>query len=61
MTHVTTAAVDGILELAEGRADFAMSEEEFEAYARYHLHFCEQRELLGCSSHLLHICRKNCK
>ena len=59
VTYVTTAAVDGILELAEGRADFAMSDEEFEAYAAYHLRFCQQRELLGCSSHLLHVCRKN--
>ncbi|MBQ1411417.1 MAG: class I SAM-dependent methyltransferase [Oscillospiraceae bacterium] len=59
VTPVTLAATDGILELAGGRADFAMSDEEFEAYTAYHLHFCEQRELLGCSSHLLHICRKN--
>ena len=61
VTPVTLAATDGILELAEGRADFAMSDEEFEAYAAYHLHFCEQRELLGSSSHLLYLCRKNCK
>ena len=61
VTPVTLAATDGILELAEGRADFAMSDEEFEAYAAYHLRFCERRELLGSSSHLLHICRKNCK
>ena len=59
LTRVTTAAVDGPLELAEGRSDFAMSEEEFAAYAQYHLRFCESRELLGSSSHLIHICRKN--
>lgn len=59
VTHLTTAAADGILELAEGRTDFQMSDGEFEAYARYHLHFCQRRELLGSSSHLLHICRKN--
>ena len=53
------AAADGILELAEGRSDFAMSDEEFEAYAACHLRFCESRELLGSSSHLLHLCRKN--
>lgn len=58
VTRVTTAAVDGPLELAEGRSDFAMSEEEFAAYAQYHLRFCESRELLGSSSHLIHICRK---
>ena len=56
--RITTAATDSVLELAEGRKDFAMSDEEFEAFAQYHLHHCERRELLGCSSHLLHICRK---
>ena len=55
---ITTAAADSILELAEGRGDFAMSDEEFGAFADYHLHHCEKRELLGCSSHLLYICRK---
>ena len=35
-----------------------MSDEEFEAYVRYHIATCEKRELLGCSSHLLYICRK---
>ncbi|MBR7009323.1 MAG: class I SAM-dependent methyltransferase [Oscillospiraceae bacterium] len=59
VTHLTTAAADGPLELAEGRADFAMSDAEFERYAQYHLRFCESRELLGSSSHLIHICRKN--
>ena len=58
---ITTAAADNILEQAEGRADFAMSDEEFRAFAKYHLHNCEKRELLGCSSHLLYICRKNAK
>lgn len=58
VTHVTTAAADGPLELAESRSDFAMSDAEFEQYAQYHLRFCESRELLGSSSHLLHVCRK---
>lgn len=56
--HLTTAAADGILELAAKRRDFAMSDEDFEAYVRYHLAFCEKRELLGSSSHLLLLCRK---
>lgn len=59
VAQLTVAAADGILELAEVRSDFAMSDEEFEAYAAYHLRFCESRELLGSSSHLLHLCRKN--
>lgn len=56
--HITTVAVDGILELAEGRSDFDMSDEEMETYIDYHLHICEKRELLGNSSHLLYVCRK---
>ena len=56
--HLTTAAADSILELAEERRDFAMSDEEFRLFAAHHLATCETRELLGCSSHLLHICRK---
>ena len=57
--HLRTAAVDGILELAEGRGDFKMSDEEFELYVKYHMATCEKRELLGCSSHLLYICEKS--
>ena len=56
--HMTTVAVDGILEFAEGRADFKMSAEEFEQFVKYHIATCEKRELLGSSSHLLYICRK---
>lgn len=56
--HVTTAAMDSVLELAEGRKDFAMSEEDFQLFVQYHLATCEKRELLGCSSHLLYVCRK---
>lgn len=56
--QLSVAAADGILELAESRSDFQMSDEEFEAYASYHLFHCEKRELLGSSSHLLHLCRK---
>ncbi len=55
---ICTAATDGILDMAEGRRDFSMSDEEFEAFAEYHLATCEKRELLGCSCHLLHVCRK---
>ena len=56
--HLTTVAADSILELAEERRDFAMSDEEFAAFSAHHLATCETRELLGCSSHLIHICRK---
>ena len=58
VSHLCTAATDSILELAEDRSDFAMSDEEFAAFAAHHLTVCEKRELLGCSSHLLHISRK---
>jgi len=55
---LVVAGVDSVLELAQERNDFEMSEEEFAAFVRYHLNFCEKRELLGGSSHLLYICRK---
>ena len=56
--HLTTAAADGILELAAKRVDFALSDEDFPLWVRYHLATCEKRELLGHSSHLLYICKK---
>lgn len=34
------------------------ADEEFELFVKYHLATCEKRELLGASSHLLYICRK---
>ena len=56
--YLTTVAVDSILELSEGRSDFKMSDEEFGLFVKYHLAICEKRELLGSSSHLLYICKK---
>ncbi len=56
--YLSTAASDSLLDLVEDRRDFAMSEEDFNAFVQYHLATCEKRELLGCSSHLLYICRK---
>lgn len=56
--HLTTLSADSILELAEGGKEFRMSDEEFELYVKYHLSTCEKRELLGSSSHLLYVCRK---
>lgn len=56
--YLTTVAVDSILELSEGRSDFKMSDEEFGLFVKYHLATCEKRELLGSSSHLLYICKK---
>lgn len=56
--HITTVAVDNVLEIAEARPDFQMSDEDFVAFANYQLHICEKREMLGNSSHLLYICRK---
>ncbi len=56
--HLNTVAVNGILELAEKRSDFTMSDEEMEAFAKLWLTLCEKREMLGCSGHLLYICSK---
>lgn len=55
---LTTVATDGVLELAEKRADFKMTDHDFKLYVKYHLRNCERRELLGSSSHLLYICKK---
>ena len=59
--YLTTAAVDNILETAERRTDFKMSDADFELFVKYHLATCEKRELLGFSSHLLYICKKKTK
>ena len=56
--HIMTVAVDNVLEVAEKRPDFSMTDEEFRAFADYQLHICEKREMLGNSSHLLYICKK---
>ena len=58
VAHLRTVATDGILELAEGRSDFSMTDEDFRLFSAYHLLHCEKRELLGSSAHLLYICRK---
>ncbi len=55
---ITTAGTDGFLEPIEERPDFSISDEEFNAFAAWHLAFAEKRELLGNTSHLLYICRK---
>lgn len=56
--HITTVAADNVLEIAEKREDFSMTDEDFEAFADYQLHICEKREMLGNSSHLIYICKK---
>lgn len=56
--HLVTTGVDGIIECIERREDFAVTEEDFEALAKWYLAFCEKRELLGSTNHLLYICRK---
>jgi len=56
--YLTTVALDNVLELAEERKDFGLSDLDFELFCKYHLATCEKRELLGSSSHLLYICKK---
>jgi len=58
VSYITTVATDNVLEIAEQRYDFSMSDEDFKAFADYQMHICEKREMLGNSSHLLYICRK---
>ena len=56
--HLTTVAVDNVLEVAERRPDFSLDEENFEMFYNYQKRICEKREMLGTSSHLLYICRR---
>ncbi len=60
MNYIHRFAMAGcrILEIAEAKPDFSMTDEDFKAFADYQLHICEKREMLGNSSHLLYICRK---
>ena len=55
---ITTTGTDGLLEAVEDRPDFAISDEDFQALAKWYLAFSEKRELLGNTNHLLYICRK---
>ena len=55
---ITTAGVDGMVESLENNPGFLIAEEDFEAFARWYVHFSEKRELLGSTNHLLYICRK---
>ena len=57
--YITTVAVYNVLEIAESRPDFAMTDKDFKAFADYQMHICEKREMLGSSSHLLYICQKH--
>lgn len=59
ISWITTTGVDGLLEPIEHRADFSVSDEDFAKLFDWYLHFCEKRELLGNTNHLLYICRKN--
>ena len=55
---LATAGTDGLLEPIEERADFAIPDADFDAFAAWYLAFAEKRELLGGTNHLLYICRK---
>ncbi|MBR2740265.1 MAG: class I SAM-dependent methyltransferase [Oscillospiraceae bacterium] len=57
--HITTAGTDGLLEPIEDRPDFLMSDEDMDSLEKWYMSFCEKRELLGMTNHLLYICRKN--
>lgn len=59
ITHISTVGVDSILELAEKRSDFKMSDKDFKSFFKYHLQNCQRRELLGASNHLVYIGRKH--
>lgn len=55
---IALAGTDSVLELAEGKPGFQLSDDDFKLFADYHFQTCEKRELLGSHSHLLYVCRK---
>lgn len=55
---LTTTGVDGMVEPIEKRPDFSLSDEDFRSLAKWYLAVSQKRELLGCASHLLYICRR---
>ena len=55
---IATTGTDGILEPMEDRPDFEITDQDFAAFVDWYLAFSETRELLGNTSHLLYICRK---
>ena len=58
VTWITTTGVDGLIEPIEHRPDFSVSDEDFKKLSDWYLTFCEKRELLGNTNHLLYICKK---
>ena len=50
-------ATDGIAQAMQMYIDH-LSEEEFEEWIKYHLANCERKDLMGYSTHVLHICQK---
>jgi len=56
LSLIKTVAQDGMLELAQRCDSFQMDDSNFDKFIKYHMAFCEKRELLGLSSHLLAIC-----
>lgn len=62
MKHTNTiclheVATDGIAQAMQMYIDH-LSEAEFEEWIKYHLATCERKDLMGYSSHVLHICQK---
>ena len=62
MKHTNTiclheVATDGIAQAMQMYID-QLSEAEFEEWIKYHLATCERKDLMGYSSHILHICQK---
>lgn len=50
-------AADGIAQAMQIYID-NLNEEEFEEWIQYHLATCERKDLMGYSSHVLHIYQK---
>ncbi|MBE5844099.1 MAG: class I SAM-dependent methyltransferase [Butyrivibrio sp.] len=53
LKRITTVSADGMLELACQTEKFGLNDDNLELFMKYHLAYCETRELLGCASHLI--------
>lgn len=53
LKRITTVSADGMLELACQTEKFGLNEDNLDLFMKYHLAYCETRELLGGASHLI--------
>ena len=56
--YIGTVGTDGVIGALEERSDFSIPDKDFDAFFKWHLAFCEKRELIASNCHILYICKK---